>query len=76
MFAIPALGGVWDPGDKAMGTQLWIQTKGVLFTVVFTGVASFVLLKIVDLVVGLRVSAEDETRGPRPGAHDERGYNL
>ena len=75
-FAFPALGGVWDPGDKAMGTQLWIQTKGVLFTVLFTGIASFVLLKIVDMLVGLRVSGEDETLGLDLALHDERGYNL
>jgi len=76
MFAFPSLGGVWDPGDKTIGAQLWIQTKGVLFTVVFTGVGSFVLLKLVDVLVGLRVSSEDETLGLDLALHDERGYNL
>jgi Amt family ammonium transporter len=76
MFAVPSLGGVWDPGDKTIGAQLWIQTKGVLITVAFTGVGSFVLLKLVDVLVGLRVSSEDETLGLDLALHDERGYNL
>jgi ammonium transporter, Amt family len=76
VFAFPSLGGVWDPGETTMGTQVWIQVKGVLFTVVFTGVGSFVLLKLVDMVVGLRVSSEDETLGLDLALHDERGYNL
>jgi len=76
VFAFPALGGVWDPGETTMGTQVWIQVKGVLFTVVFTGVGSFVLLKLVDLAVGLRVTSEDETLGLDLALHDERGYNL
>jgi Amt family ammonium transporter len=59
-----------------MGTQVWIQVKGVLFTIVFTGVGSFVLLKLVDLAVGLRVSSEDETLGLDLALHDERGYNI
>jgi len=76
IFAFPALGGVWDPGEQTMGAQLWVQIKGVLFTVVFTGVVSLVLLKVVDLLVGLRVSSEDETLGLDLALHDERGYNL
>jgi Amt family ammonium transporter len=59
-----------------MGAQLWVQIKGVLFTIVFTGVVSLVLLKVVDLLVGLRVSSEDETLGLDLALHDERGYNL
>jgi Amt family ammonium transporter len=76
VFAFPSLGGVWDPGETTMGTQVWIQVKGVLFTIVFTGVGSFVLLKLVDLAVGLRVSSEDETLGLDLALHDERGYNI
>jgi Amt family ammonium transporter len=76
VFAFPSLGGVWDPGETTMGAQVWIQIKSVLFTVVFTGVGSFVLLKLVDMLVGLRVSAEDETLGLDLALHDERGYNL
>jgi Amt family ammonium transporter len=76
VFAFPALGGVWDPGDATIGGQIWVQLKSVVFTVVFTGVISFVLLKIIDAVMGLRVSTEDETVGLDLALHDERGYNL
>ncbi len=76
VFAFPSLGGVWDPGDATIGGQVWVQIKSVLFTVVFSGVLSFVLLKIVDAVVGLRVTSEEETMGLDLSLHDERGYNL
>jgi Amt family ammonium transporter len=56
--------------------QLWIQCKGVLFTVVYSGILSFVILKIVDVVIGLRVTEEQETEGLDLALHDERGYSL
>jgi len=76
VFAFPALGGVWDPGDATIAGQVWVQVKGVLFTIVYTGVITWVLLKIVDAVMGLRVSDEEETIGLDLSLHDERGYNL
>jgi Amt family ammonium transporter len=42
--------------DLVMGAQVWIQTKGVLITILYTAVASFIILKVLDLVIGLRVS--------------------
>jgi Amt family ammonium transporter len=62
--------------DLAMGAQVWIQTKGVLITVVFVAIASYIILKIVDMIVGLRVTEEQETEGLDIASHDERGYNL
>ena len=59
-----------------IANQLWIQTKGVLFTVVYSGILSFVILKIVDVVIGLRVTDEQETEGLDLALHDERGYSL
>ena len=76
VFAFPALGGVWDPGDATIGGQVWIQIKSVAFTIVYTGVLTWVLLKIVDAVMGLRVSEEEETLGLDLALHDERGYIL
>jgi Amt family ammonium transporter len=76
VFAFPALGGVWSPGEATIGGQVWVQVKGVAFTIVYTGVITWVLLKIVDAVMGLRVSDEDETVGLDLALHDERGYNL
>jgi Amt family ammonium transporter len=52
--------------------QLIIQAKGVVITIVYTGVASFILLKIVDAIVGLRVSDEEEQQGLDESLHGER----
>ena len=56
--------------------HLWIQFVGIAATAIWCGVASFVLLKIIDLVVPLRVSAEEETEGLDLILHEESGYNL
>jgi len=73
-FAAPALGGFGTVEDIA--AQLWIQFKGVAFTVLYTAVVTFVILKVIDLVMGLRVSEEEETIGLDLALHNERGYNL
>jgi Amt family ammonium transporter len=74
VFAAPALGGFGEVDNIAL--QLWIQLKGVLFTVVYTAVVTFVILKVIDVVMGLRVSEEEETIGLDLSLHNERGYNL
>jgi ammonium transporter, Amt family len=76
VFAAATLGGVGFAEGMTMGGQLWVQLKSVLITVVFVAIASYVLLKIVDAIVGLRVSEEQETEGLDLASHDERGYNL
>ncbi|TJY58425.1 ammonium transporter [Sinimarinibacterium sp. CAU 1509] len=78
LFCFPSMGGVWEPGEGAtIGSQLWIQTKGVLFTLVYTGVLSVVLLMITKVVTGgLRVTEEAETEGLDLTQHNERGYIL
>jgi Amt family ammonium transporter len=58
------------------GAQLWIQTKAVLFTLVFSGVGSAILFKLVDLVMGLRVTADEEREGLDLASHGERAYNM
>ena len=73
-FAAPALGGFGTVED--VPAQLWIQAKGVGFTMIYTAIASFVLLKLIDWTIGLRVTADDETQGLDLALHDERGYNL
>ncbi|MCQ4312475.1 ammonium transporter [Stutzerimonas sp. VN223-3] len=74
VFAAPALGGFGEVENIAL--QLWIQLKGVLFTVVYTAIVTFVILKVIDVVMGLRVSEEEETIGLDLSLHNERGYNL
>ena len=73
-FAAPALGGFGTVED--IGAQLFTQFKGVAFTVVYTAIVTFVILKVLDLVMGLRVSEETESVGLDLAEHNERGYNL
>lgn len=74
VFAAPALGGFGAVTDIA--AQFWIQAKGVLFTVVYTAIVTYVILKVLDLVMGLRVNEEEESVGLDLAQHNERGYNL
>ncbi|SFP94302.1 ammonium transporter, Amt family [Geopseudomonas sagittaria] len=73
-FAAPALGGFGSVED--IGAQLFTQFKGVAFTVVYTAIVTFVILKVLDVVMGLRVSEETESVGLDLAEHNERGYNL
>ncbi|WP_459207400.1 ammonium transporter [Pseudomonas sp. MLB6B] len=74
VFAAPALGGFGAVTDIA--AQVWVQTKGVLFTVAYTAVVTYVILKVLDKVMGLRVNEEEEAVGLDLAQHNERGYNL
>lgn len=74
VFAAPALGGFGTVED--IGAQVWIQAKGVGFTVIYTAIVTYVILKVLDLVMGLRVSEEEEAVGLDLAQHNERGYNL
>lgn len=60
----------------AMDTQLKVQFIGVLSTLAYTAVLTFVLLKLVNLMVGLRVGDEEELQGLDISQHDERGYDI
>ena len=86
VFNSPALGGPgyvadWvtvtmvTSADFSIASQVWVQTKAVLVTVVWSGVVSFIAYKIVDLTVGLRVSEEDEREGLDIASHGETAYN-
>jgi Amt family ammonium transporter len=86
VFNSPALGGPgyvadWTTAamvtsaDYSIAAQVWIQTKAVLTTVVWSGVVSIVAFKLVDMVIGLRVSEEDEREGLDITSHGETAYN-
>jgi Amt family ammonium transporter len=83
VFASPSLGGtgIYDyvankvGADYSIGGQVWIQFQGVLTTVVWSGVVAFIAYKIVDLVIGLRVSEEEEREGLDISSHGETAYN-
>jgi len=76
IFVSAGLGGVGYADGMNMGSQLGVQLTGVIATIVFTAVATFVSLKIVDMLLGLRVTDEEETEGLDINQHDERGYIL
>ena len=63
-------------GITGMGGQFYVQLVGVLATVAFTAVVTFVILKVVGAMLGLRVSDEQEVEGLDIGLHEERGYDL
>ena len=63
-------------GITSMGGQLWVQFVGVIATVVFTAVVTFIILKIVGALLGLRVSDEQEIEGLDIVLHEERGYDI
>lgn len=61
-------------GIESMGGQLKVQLIGVVATVIFTALITFIILKVVDMLVGLRVTREEETEGLDIVLHEERGY--
>lgn len=70
VFASPLIMGDKAPTD--LMHQLWIQVEGVLATIVYSGVCTFVILKVIDVVMGLRVSTDDERMGLDLSQHGER----
>ena len=63
------------PDAYSIAAQVWIQAKAVLITIIWSGVVSFIAYKIVDLVIGLRVTEEEEREGLDISAHGETAYN-
>jgi len=75
VFAAPGLGGT-QPAEYMMAAQLWVQLKSVLITIAWSGVVAFATCKIVDLLVGLRVSEDEEREGLDISSHGESAYHL
>jgi len=74
VFSAAAFGGV-KGDDYAMMAQLWIQIEGVLITIVWSGVVSYVLFKAIDMTIGLRVDADTERQGLDLSSHGEQAYH-
>jgi ammonium transporter, Amt family len=83
VFAAPSLGGVgiYDyvanaaSPDYSIASQVWVQFQAVATTIVWSGVVSLVAYKIVDLLIGLRVTEEEEREGLDISSHGESAYN-
>lgn len=74
VLAAPSLGGT-GAADYAMAHQLMVQVKGVLITIVWSGIVAFVAYKLVDMVIGLRVADEAEREGLDISSHGESAYH-
>ncbi len=82
VFAAPSLGGtgVYDyvanavNPDYSIAGQVWIQAQAVLTTIVWSGVVSVIAYKLVDMVLGLRVTEEEEREGLDISSHGETAY--
>ncbi|WP_374661676.1 ammonium transporter [Inhella sp.] len=86
VFASPNLGGPSMMGDWVTATmvapdaysiasQVWIQAKGVLITIVWSAVVAVVAFKLVDMTIGLRVTEEEEREGLDIASHGETAYS-
>ncbi|TNF52370.1 MAG: ammonium transporter [Burkholderiales bacterium] len=74
VFGAPGLGGTGGD-DFSIGSQLLIQAEGVVITMVWSGVVAAICYKIVDMVMGLRVTEEAEREGLDITSHGETAYN-
>ena len=61
--------------SNGIGAQFWIQLKAVIITIVWSGLVSVISYFIIDKVIGLRVSEEDEREGLDISAHGETAYH-
>ncbi|QRM29659.1 ammonium transporter [Microvirga sp. VF16] len=75
IVAAPSLGG-YGVGEYSIGGQVWTQFIAVIITLIWTGIGSVVLYKITDLIVGLRVTQDQEREGLDLADHGERAYNY
>jgi Amt family ammonium transporter len=82
VFAAPSLGGtgVFDyvtdkvTPDYSIASQLWIQAQGVIITVIWSAVVSYIAFKLVDIIIGLRVPEDQEREGLDITSHGESAY--
>ncbi len=74
VFAAESMGGLGL--ETSIGSQFVTQLIGVLATIAWCGIISFILLKLLDVVIGLRVDESEETEGLDLTSHNERGYTL
>jgi Amt family ammonium transporter len=76
IFVSSAFNGIGYPEKVTMGEQFLTQLVGVVATAVWSGALTWILLKLVDAIAGMRVAADEETEGLDTVLHNEKGYNL
>lgn len=73
VFAAPGLGGT-QGADYVIAAQLMVQAKSVLITIAWSGVVALIAYKLMDMLVGLRVTEEEEREGLDINSHGESAY--
>ena len=76
IFVSAAFNGIGYPEKVTMGEQLMTQFIGVVATALWSGILTWVLIKLVDAIAGMRVASDEETEGLDTVLHNEKGYNL
>jgi Amt family ammonium transporter len=76
IFVSSAFGGIGYPENVTLGGQLVTQLIGIVAVGLWSGILTWVLLKLTDALAGLRVAGEEETEGLDTVLHNEKGYNL
>lgn len=74
VFAAESMGGV--TAGVSISSQFVTQLIGVVATIAWCAIFTYIILKVLDSVIGLRVDVEEETEGLDLVLHDERGYNF
>ena len=74
VFSAASLGGI-KGGDYSIASQLFVQAEGVVITMVWSAIVAYVAFKIVDMLVGLRVTEEEEREGLDISSHGESAYH-
>ena len=75
VFASESLGGL-GLAKETIAAQVGSQLISIVFTIVYCAVLSFIILKVIDSLVGLRVSGDEEAQGLDLALHSEQGYNM
>ena len=77
VFCAESLGGAgFGDGITSIGSQVSVQSLGVGVTLIYTGIMSAIILKVIDGIMGLRVSDDEEMEGLDLALHNERGYII
>ena len=76
VFIAEQFGGAGLSEGMTLVSQVWVQIQGVFWVLVWTVAATFIILKVVNVLVGLRVDEQHETEGLDVTQHEETGYNM
>ena len=74
-LALQAFGGLGLADGVTAGSQFMVQLSSVAITVLWTGIGSYVILRFIGALIGLRVDQQDEIEGLDLSQHGERGYH-